>query len=78
MFDWRSFEINVKKLLEKHFKTSFPLNAFVNINGKHKKFIVIGTDRILVEKYVNEFKPWIGGVTIFYSDGKSSLEVIKS
>lgn len=127
MSDWRSFEINAKKLLEKHFKTFFPLNGSVNIKGKYKKFdfidpekkivgdakyysftatgkrpsakistlneyvwilqklpsdwkkfIVIGVDRILVEKYVNEFKPWIDGVTIFYSDGKSSLEVIKS
>lgn len=42
------------------------------------KFIVIGKDKALVKKYVNEYLPWLEGITIFYSDGESKLEIIKS
>jgi len=42
-----------------------------------RKFIVIGKDKSLVEKYVKEYKPWLENVMIFYSDGKSVLKKIK-
>jgi len=35
---WRIFENNVRKILENYFKTQFPADGFVNINGKSKKF----------------------------------------
>ena len=35
---WRIFEKNVRKIVEDYFKTSFPQDDFVDINGKNKKF----------------------------------------
>lgn len=44
---------------------------------KHwRKFLVIGKDETLVKKYVNEYSPWLEGVTVFYSDGESLLKVV--
>ena len=124
--EWKIFEDNLRKLLESFYKTRFPKDGLVKINGKAKKFdfvdlennivgdskyysftktgkrpsakfstlneyvwllqklppnwskfVVIGKDETLVKKYVNEYLPWLDGVTIFYSDGKSELKVIK-
>lgn len=124
--EWKIFEDNLRKLLEGFYKTRFPKDGLVKINGKAKKFdfvdlennivgdskyysftktgkrpsakfstlneyvwllqklppnwskfVVIGKDETLVKKYVNEYLPWLDGVTIFYSDGKSELKVIK-
>jgi len=36
--NWKAFEDNVRKILENHYKTSFPADTFVNINGKKKRF----------------------------------------
>jgi hypothetical protein len=43
-----------------------------------RKFIVIGKDEKLVKKYVDEYTVWLNEVTIFYSDGKNKLKIIKS
>ena len=57
------------------------LNEYIwllqKISSSWKKFLVIGDDESLVEKYVNEFEPWIKGVSIFFSDGKSVLKEIR-
>jgi hypothetical protein len=31
----------------------------------------------LVKKYVNEYLPWLEGITIYYSDGENELKIIK-
>jgi glutathione peroxidase-family protein len=124
--NWRIFEDNVRKLIEDLYKTTFPSDGLVKINGKTKKFdfvnlennivgdakyysftktgkrpsakfsilneyiwllqklpsnwkkfIVIGKDETLVKKYVNEYLPWLEGITIYYSDGENELKIIK-
>jgi len=56
---WRIFENNVRKILENYFKTKFPADGFVNINGKSKRFDFID----LKNKIVGDAK--------FYSFTKS-------
>ncbi len=36
--NWRIFEDNIRRLVEKLYQTSFPKGEFVRINGKTKKF----------------------------------------
>ena len=125
--NWRIFEDHIRKLLEELYKTKFPKDGIVKINGKSKKFdfidlknnivgdckyysftktgkrpsakfstlneymwllqklpeawqkfVVIGTDETLVKKYVNEYLPWLEGVTIYFSDGEKQLKIIKN
>ncbi len=124
--NWRIFEDRIRELLENLYKTKFPKDGLVKINGKAKKFdfvdgknaivgdckyysftktgkrpsakfstlneyiwllqklpetwkrfIVIGKDESLVRKYVREYLPWLGGVTIYFSDGEQ-LKVVKN